>query len=100
MRNLWTHCEDRDVSRFLRFYVLVCIVVALSIAATAHAGDEPIYKDKPGSYWAGEVKANVPRWSEALKQLGPEAKDCAPAIIEVFRGEPVQPVQGGSCNPP
>ena len=92
--------DDRGVSAFLWLYVLVCLAVAFGICAKARGDDETVYKGKPASYWAGEVKADVPRWREALNQLGPEAKDCVPAIIEVFRGESLQPVQGGSCNPP
>lgn len=96
---LVAHRDDRGVSIFFLVYVLVCLAVVLALADTVRGDEEPVFKDKPVSYWIAELKWDLTRGRRAIEQFSPEARDCVPALIEAFRHQPLT-IHTSSCNPP
>ena len=96
---LVTQAEERHVSRFLALYVLVCLAVALALAATARGDEEPVFKGKPTSYWIAELTTGGARVRPAIDQFDAGARDCVPALIGAFRGQGLH-IRLSRCTPP
>ena len=79
--------------------ITLCLSVLLGSGVCTIADEEPVYKGRPVREWLWQLKSpKIAERSAAVREFGPEAIVCVPAIIEALRFESLE-FHDNSCNP-